>query len=192
MSEEDRKEAPVPDSAPPIKPVESLRHASIARMQTKQRKPISPQLRAVLTGAAAVTLIFVIGIVLGEFYPRTPLANPADHASNGVTVKGGAPVGQPGGVTVQGGAPAGASGVTVTTGSAAQPRPAVQPQASATISQTAGPAKPSPRVAQARHLDEQTMGDDVVIRHFSKPVTTQKAKQTPQQAGLKHFSDMEN
>jgi predicted lysophospholipase L1 biosynthesis ABC-type transport system permease subunit len=51
-------------------------------------------------------------------------------------------------------------------------------------------------VAQARRLvssqDEEAMGGDVVVRHFSRPVTAQKAKQTPQQAGLKHFSDMDN
>jgi hypothetical protein len=31
-----------------------------------------------------------------------------------------------------------------------------------------------------------------VIRHYSRPVPMQKPKQSDQQAGLKHFSDMEN
>jgi hypothetical protein len=181
LSEEDRKAAPVAEPAPYRKRVESLRHASIARMQTKLRKPMSPQLRAVLTGAAAVTLIFVIGIVLGEFYPRTPLASPADHSANGVTVQTGAPAAQNGGVTLK-------------TGDSAQPQTPAQAQPS--VTQAAAPAKPSPRVTQARHLvsteQEEAMGDDVVIRHFSRPATTQKPRQTPQQAGLKHFSDLDN
>jgi hypothetical protein len=163
--------------------VESLRHASIARMQAKPRKPMSPQLRAVLTGAAAVTLIFVIGIVLGQFYPHTQMASPADRSGNGVSVQTGAPAAQSGGVTVK-------------IGNSAPPATVAQPQPSAASSQTQTAAKPSPRVAQARRLvssqDEEAVGDDVVVRHFSRPVATQKPKQTPQQAGLKHFSDMDN
>jgi hypothetical protein len=31
-----------------------------------------------------------------------------------------------------------------------------------------------------------------VVRHFSRPVPTQKPKQAGQQAGLKQFSDLEN
>ncbi len=185
LTEEDRKAAPVPEPAPYLKPVESLRHASITRMQAKPRKPMSPQLRAVLTGAAAVTLIFVIGIVLGEFYPRTPLASPGDRSSNGVSVQTGAPAAQSGGVTVK-------------IGDSAPPTTAAQPHPSAVASQTQTPtaAKPSPRVAQARHMvssqDEQAVGDDVVVRHFSRSAATQKPKQSAQQAGWKHFSDMDN
>jgi hypothetical protein len=183
LTEEDHHKAqPVPEPAPYLKPVESLRHASIARMQTKPRKPMSPQLRWVLTGSAAVTLIFVIGIVLGELYPRTPLASPADRSGNGVSVQTGAPAAQNGGVTVK-------------IGNSAPPATAAQPQPSAAASQTQTAAKPSPRVAQARHLvspQEEAVGDDVVVRHFSRPAATPKPRQTPQQAGLKHFSDMDN
>ena len=56
-------------------------------------------------------------------------------------------------------------------------------------------AKPSPRVRQAHLVAEQSekqIGDDVVIRHYSRPVPTQKPKQSGQQAGLKKFSDLDN
>ncbi len=186
LSEEERKPAPIPEPAPYMKPVDSLRHASIARMQTRPRRPMNPQLRSVLTGAAAVTLIFVIGIVLGEFYPRTPLASPANQASNGVTMQTGAQPAQTGGVTVKTSAPAQTSQTKAPQSSPNGVTPALTP----------GETKPSPRVSQARHLaaqqDEVTVGDDVVVRHFSRPAPTQKPRQAGQQAGLKHFSDMEN
>ena len=177
---DDRKAAePYFRPAPQRTPMESLRHASIERMQAKPRRPMSPQLRAVLTGAAAISILFVIGIVLGELYPRAPLANPTEHSASGVTVQTGVPAAQSGGVTVKTGQ---------------QARPAPQPSASA--AQAPAQEKPSPRVSQTRHVaaqqGENTIGDDVVVRHYSRPVPTQKPKQSGQQAGLKHFSDMEN
>jgi len=128
-----------------------------------------------------------MGIALGLFHSRTPLANPANHASNSAA--------QSGGVTVQtGGSPTG--GVTVQT-AAAKPQPSQTSAKSAqpeTATQTT--AKPSPRIQQTQHLvaeqSEKEIGDDVVIRHFSRPMPTQKPKQAGQQAGLKHFSDLDN
>jgi hypothetical protein len=150
---------------------------------------INPPLRSVLAGAAAVTALFIVGIAMGVFHSKPPLANTADHPANGVTVK-------TGGVTVQAGA--------------AKPQPsqpaAGQPQAKPQPGQPAGGAvqaqsgtnstsKPSPQV-QAAHLEsqqsEKQIGDDVVIRHYSRPLPTEKPKQTGQQAGLKHFSDLDN
>jgi hypothetical protein len=177
---DDRKAAAEPyfRPAPQRTPMESLRHASIERMQAKPRRPMSPQLRAVLTGAAAISILFVIGIVLGELYPRAPLASPTEHSASGVTVQTGAPAAQSGGVTVK---------------TAPQGRPAPQPSAAV---QAPAQEKPSPRVSQTRHVaaqqGENAIGDDVVIRHYSRPVPTEKPRQSGQQAGLKHFSDMEN
>jgi hypothetical protein len=180
------------DLQPQRKPLEVLRHASIAGLVKRTRQPMSPQLRAVLTGAAAVSVLFVIGIVLGVLQPHTPLASTtsrpasAPASSSGVTV-------QTGGVTVKAGTPA-------TTSSGANTAPATKaqsaPASAAASSQDSTPAKPSPRVAQTRRQlaeqGEQDIGDDVVIRHFNQPVPTQKPKQSGQSAGLKHFSDMEN
>jgi hypothetical protein len=147
---------------------------------------VNPPLRAVLAGAGAVTGLFIMGIVLGLFHSRAPLANPANHASNGVTVT-------TGGVTLQAGAakpqPAQPAAGQQTQ---AKPQPG-QHSTNAPVATTVN--KPSPRVQQA-HLapqqSEQEIGDDVVVRHFSRPVPTQKPKQAGQQAGLKQFSDLDN
>ncbi|HEX3091537.1 MAG TPA: hypothetical protein VHW72_02875, partial [Candidatus Angelobacter sp.] len=146
-------------------------------------RTVNPQLRAVLAGATVVTAFFIVGIVLGLFHSRAPLANPANHASNGVTVT-------TGGVTVQSGA--------------AKPQPAqpvagqhtqAKPQPSVNAPAPTSASKPSPRVRQthlAPQQSEQEIGDDVVVRHYSRPVPTQKPKQAGQQAGLKQFSDLDN
>jgi hypothetical protein len=144
---------------------------------------LNPQLRPVLAGAA-VTALF-IGLGLGLFHSRAPLANPANHASNGVTVT-------TGGVTLQAGAakPQPAQPVSA---QPAQAKP--QPSHSANAPASTSASKPSPRVRQARlaaQQSEQEIGDDVVVRHYSRPVPTQKPKQTGQQAGLKQFSDLDN
>jgi hypothetical protein len=147
-------------------------------------RKINPALRPVLTGAAAVTALFVMGIALGLFHSRTPLANPA-HPNGGVTV-------QTGGVTVQTGPAKPQPGKSSAATAAQAPKPAAEP----TQAKTQTPAKPSPRIQHTQRLvaqqSESTIGDDVVVRHFSQPVPTQKPKQSGQQAGLKHFSDLEN
>lgn len=140
-------------------------------------RTVNPPLRAVLTGAAAVSALFIMGIALGLFHSRTPLANTADNAS-GVTVQGN-------GATVQ-------TGAEQATG---KPQPATTAQPQAETAQAQG-AKPSPRISHAQQVvaeqSETKFGDDVVVRHFSQPVPTQKPKQNGQQAGLKHFSDLTN
>ena len=151
-------------------------------------RSINPPWRPVLTGAAAVTALFIMGIALGLFHSRAPLANPANQASNGVTVK-------TGGVTVQAGAakPQPAQPVA---GQPTQVKPQPAQHSTAAPAQAATTeTKPSPRVRQAHLVAEQSekqIGDDVVIRHFSRPVPTQKPKQAGQQAGLKQFSDLDN
>lgn len=189
MLYEASKPAPPAETPTLRKPAAALRHFSIAGLIRKPRQPMSPQLRAVLTGAAAVTFLFVIGIVLGVLQPHTPAANITGNratSSSGVTV-------QTGGATLQPG------GVTVKTGTAAQPNTAAAQKAGAnapTKVQAETPDKPSPRVDTSRHIAQQNgeneIGDDVVVRHFSTPVPTQKPKQNGQQAGLKHFSDLDN
>jgi hypothetical protein len=152
-------------------------------------RSIHPPLRPILTGAAAVTALFIMGIALGLFHSsRPPLASTTSHPSNGVTLQTGS---QTGGVTVQTGSPK-----QQTAQPTAVPEAKPQPGQAAQSTQAAGTvAKPSPRVRQTHLVAEQSekqIGDDVVIRHYSRPVPTQKPKQTGQQAGLKHFSDLEN
>jgi len=183
-NEDRRREAPV--AAKAQGPERKRLRSAVTASPIELWRSLNPQLRPVLTGAAAVTALFIMGIALGLFHSRPPLANPANHASNGVTVK-------TGGVTVQAGAakPQPAQPVQPTQ---AKPQPG-QPITSAPQQAASTASKPSPRVQQA-HLasqqSEQEIGDDVVVRHFSRPVPTQKPKQAGQQAGLKQFSDLDN
>lgn len=161
--------------APEVKPVRSALTATPLALW----RSIHPPLRPILTGAAAVTL-FIVGMAL--FHSRPPLASTANHPSNGVTMT-------TGGVTLPAGSPKQQAAQPAAVPQAKpQPAPGTQTQAVATV------AKPSPRVRQARLVAEQSekdIGDDVTIRHYSRPVPTQKPKQAGQQAGLKHFSDLE-
>ena len=179
--------------APPI----SAQRQEPARKRERSAHPIelwrtmNPQLRPVLAGAAAVTALFIVGIVLGLFHSRTPLANPANHASNGVTMTTGGVTLHAGTAKPQPAQPAAAPH----TQAKPQPGQPGQPGANAPAQAATTVTKPSPRVRQAHIVaqqSEQEIGDDVVIRHYSRPVPTQKPKQAGQQAGLKQFSDLDN
>jgi hypothetical protein len=183
-----RREVP-PVAASKKAPAVSSARAAITATPLELWRGIHPPLRAVLTGAAAVSALFIMGIALGLFHSsRPPLASTTNQPSNGVTVQTGV---QNGGVTVQTGSPKqqAAQPTAATVQAKPQPgQPTQQPQAQSA-------AKPSPRVRQTHLVAEQSekqIGDDVVIRHYSRPVPTQKPRQEGQQAGLKHFSDMEN
>lgn len=178
-----RREAP-PVAALRTEPTVSSARAAITATPMQLWRSIHPPLRPILTGAAAVSALFIMGIFLGLFHSsRPPLASTTTHPSNGVTVQTGAPSG----VTVQAGTPK--QQAAQPSAASAQAKPQPQTQSAATVT------KPSPRVRQSHLVAEQSekqIGDDVVIRHFSRPVPTQKPKQSGQQAGLKHFSDLEN
>jgi hypothetical protein len=167
-------------------PAATTKRAAMTATPIELWRGINPPLRAVLTGAAAVTALFIMGIALGVFHSNPPLASTASHSSNGVTV-------QTGGATVPA-APAKRQASQPVATTEAKPQPG-QTAAPAETQSAGTVTKPSPRVRQTRLVAEQSekqIGDDVVIRHYSRPLPTQKAKQTGQQAGLKHFSDLEN
>jgi len=193
---------PMQDRRRQIPPVSAPRRESAARsarpaiMATPLQlwRSIHPPLRPILTGAAAVSALFIVGIALGLFHSSpSPMASTTTHPSNGVTVQTGA---QNGGVTVQTSPAKSQAAPVAATSAQAKPQPGQPAQSAQAQSQSAGTvAKPSPRVRQTRLVAEQSekhIGDDVVIRHYSRPVPTQKPKQAGQQAGLKHFSDLEN
>lgn len=156
-------EQPVPQQRPIPQP----------QSRTSRRK--QSQLNGVLTGAIAASFLFLIGLTLSNFRPRSPL--PAD-------------VTQP---NVEQNVPFGSATIHA---APVQPRPVaqqpVQPQP-----QLQAP-KPEARVAaqkphpQRRHFRSHSnegddVADDVVVKHFN----TQKPQpQHPQQAGLKKYSDM--
>lgn len=143
----------------------------------------SPQTEAIITGVAAVTALFTVGLVLASFHPRAALSNsldqPTAHA-NGVTV-------QTGGVTLR---PA-----------AAQPPAAVHPAAAP----VAVPPKASP-VHRAQNSAENFGSDvtvrnlrpkraatssDVTVRHVKAQARPAAVKLQPQD-GIKHISDLDN
>jgi hypothetical protein len=184
LPNERRREAP-PIAAQTQEPVRKPLRAAAMASPIEIWRSINPPLRAVLSGAAAVTALFIMGIALGVFHSRPPLANTTDHASNGVTVK-------TGGVTVQAGT---ARPQTASPGAGAQTQAKPQPGQPAQAQSAGTVTKPSPSMRQTHLVAEQSekqIGDDVVIRHYSRPVPTQKPKQAGQQAGLKHFSDLDN
>jgi hypothetical protein len=178
------RRAAVPPVAASKRAAVSPARAAITATPLQLWRSIHPPLRPILTGAAAVSALFIMGIVLGLFHSRPPLASTATRSSNGVSV-------QTGGVTLPA-APAKAQPQQTT---AATPQAKPQP-GQPTQTQSAGTtAKPSPGMRQAHLVAQQSekqIGDDVVIRHYSRPVPTEKPKQSGQQAGLKHFSDLEN
>jgi hypothetical protein len=183
--EQERRRAVPPVAASRPEPAVRSARAAITATPMELWRSIHPPLRPILTGAAAVTALFIMGIALGLFHSsRPPLASTTSHPSNGVTLQTGS---QTGGVTVQTGSPKQPTAV---------PEAKPQPGQPAQSTQAAGTVtKPSPRVRQTHLVAEQSekqVGDDVVIRHYSRPVPTQKPKQAGQQAGLKHFSDLEN
>jgi hypothetical protein len=187
--QERRRVVPPVAASQPEPAVRSAR-AAITATPIELWRSIHPPLRPILTGAAAVSALFIMGIVLGLFHSRPPLASTPTHPSNGVTLQTGS---QTAGVTVQTGLPkqqtAQPTAVPQAKPQPGQIVPSAQGQSAGTV------AKPSPRVRQAHLVAEQSekqIGDDVVIRHYSRPVPTQKPKQSGQQAGLKHFSDLEN
>jgi hypothetical protein len=186
---QERRRAVPPVAASRPEPAVRSARAAITATPMELWRSIHPPLRPILTGAAAVTALFIMGIALGLFHsPRPPLASTTSHPSNGVTLQTGS---QTAGVTVQTGSPKQQTALPT-----AVPEAKPQPGQAAQSTQAAGTVtKPSPRVRQAHLVAEQSekqIGDDVVIRHYSRPVPTQKPKQAGQQAGLKHFSDLEN
>ncbi|MGB9121994.1 MAG: hypothetical protein WCE73_15335 [Candidatus Angelobacter sp.] len=180
---QERRRAVPPVAASRQEPAVSSARAAVTATPIQLWRSIHPPLRPILTGAAAVTALFIVGIALGLFHSsRPPLASTT--TSKGVTV-------QTGGVTLPA-VPAKAQAAQ-TTAATTQAKP--QPGQPAQVQSAGTAAKPSPRVRQAHLVAEQSekqIGDDVVIRHYSRPVPTQKPKQTGQQAGLKHFSDLDN
>jgi hypothetical protein len=185
---QERWRAVPPVAASKREPAVSPTRAAITATPMELWRSINPPWRAVLTGAAVVTAVFIISIAvtLGVFHSsRPPLASTTTHPSNGVTLQ----TGGPSGVTLQTGTPKQQAAAPQAKPQPGQSESATQAQAGGTV------AKPSPRVRQAQLVAEQSekqIGDDVVIRHYSRPMPTQKPKQSGQQAGLKHFSDLEN
>ena len=160
---------------------------SPGRRFARNLRPQSSQLRGVFTGAAAASVLFVVGMLLANFHPSTPLPV---NMSNG-SMEQQAPFGA---TTVHG-----TPGVTLGGVKAPKPAPAVKSASPATPQLKPQPAKSSAPVAKKKsqwrrfrqrsnRAGDQGVADDVVVRHYA-PAQKPIAKTTQQQAGLKHYSD---
>ncbi len=147
-------------------------HQSVVRAR---RTPL--QLRGIFTGAAAASILFVVGLVLANVHQQSPLPPSMTHT----------PVEQhvPFGAIIVKGAPAPAN-TTAVPPPAVAPAPKPQPSAS---SQATTLKKPHPyhRRASVREEDEVTT-NDVTVRHF--PSSTPR-RPVQQQAKFKRYSDMD-
>jgi hypothetical protein len=153
-------------------------------------RPPASQLRGVFTGALAASLLFIVGMLLANFHPSTPL--PVSVTNSSIEQQ------MPFGATTVRGTPG------VTLGGAKSPRTAPANRGAQPVPSAAPLAKPQPlpsstpavkqespwrRFRQSsRTAQENVTAADVVVRHYpsqQKPI----ARNTQEQAGLKHYSD---
>ncbi|HET6841983.1 MAG TPA: hypothetical protein VFK06_09895 [Candidatus Angelobacter sp.] len=149
-----------------------------AEPKTPKRSYFRPQLRSALTGAACASALFIVGMALAGFHPRTPLPEGVVRTSSpGATV-------ETGGVTLQ--------STGTETGVAAR-QAVTQPPATAnhpvqTHSSAASPSRHRARRRGVSAADDDVTVDDVIVRHYPH----NKAASRPQQASLKHYSDLDH
>jgi hypothetical protein len=150
------------------------RLSALKRMLLGRRS--SPQVQAILTGVAAVTALFVLGMAIASFRPRPALSNSLDQPYKGVTV-------QTGGKTVTGTAPA------------AKTKPTPRPSPAVRSGPASGKQSPAHRatddVTVKRTGPGASAGSDVTVRRAGPAQSKPAAKATPQ-GGMKHISDLDN
>ncbi len=135
---------------------------------------LGPQAKAALAGAAAICALFILGLALAGFEPKAALPdNMKQNYQSGVSLP--------------------ASGVTVQTGGVTLPQPSAKPAAARPDNNVHAPIKETqPARHRARRVsardDEDTIGNDVVVRHFP---THKKPTPSTQQAKLKRYSDLD-
>jgi hypothetical protein len=132
--------------------------------QLKTRRIHSRKWEAVFAGLLSASALFAIGLAVAAFHPR-----PAQSANRGASLQTG--------VTPQRGQPKLAS--------ATRSSPSLRktkPQAA----KLAPPIQAQRRTPQRVH---ELVAGDVVVRHFTAPPAR---AQNAQQAGVKHYSDMDN
>jgi len=161
---------------------------STGRRFARNLRPQSSQLRGVFTGAAAASVLFIVGMLLANFHPSTPL--PVNVTNSSMEQQA------PFGATTVHGTP----GVTLGGVKTARPAPAVKSASPAAMPQLKPhPAKSSAPVAkkksqwrrfrrQSNRAGDSGVADDVVVKHYA-PAQKPIVRNTQQQAGLKHYSD---
>jgi hypothetical protein len=146
-----------------------------SKMARKQRASL--QLRGIFTGAAAASVLFVVGLLLANVHQKSPLLPSMTQTSVEQHVPFGA-------IIVQG-TPS-HSTVTATRPQVVTPSPKPQTRES---SQATARKKPHPyhRRVAAHESDDDVTVDDVTVRHFPSPVR----RPIQQQAKFKRYSDLE-
>ena len=141
----------------------------------KRRAPL--QLRGIFTGAAAATVLFVVGLLLANVHQQSPL--PANMTQTSVEQH------VPFGAIIVHSTPL-PSNPTVVQPRTITPAPKPQPRES---SQPTARRKPHPyhRRVAARESDDDVTADDVTVRHFPSQVR----RPVQQQAKFKRYSDLE-
>jgi hypothetical protein len=162
-----QQQLPLPASA--SAPVRRPKMAHVRRTQL--------QLRGIFTGAAAASVLFIVGIVLANLHPQHPLPASMTQTSVEQHVPFGA-------IIVQGTSAKPAANVPQP--KIVPPHANLQPRVN---SQTPAPKKPHPyRTRLAAHENEDDVtADDVVVRHFPAQVRRPPAQQ---QAKLRRYSDL--
>lgn len=154
----------------------------------KAARPRASQLRGVMAGAVAASVLFIAGLLLANFQTSTP---PSSNLDNG-SVKQQVPFGA---ATVHG-----TPGVTI---GGAKTTKTVPAATALPLRQAPVQARPQPSTrttAQAKQKSQwhhfrknssrngDATADDVVVKHFG-PQQKPMAKNTQQQAGMKRYSD---
>lgn len=160
----------LPVAAPPgIRSVSGL----TKRFNWRRRK--HPEVQSILTGAIAASFLFLVGLTVSNFRPRSPLPSDMNRPALEQQV------------------PFGSATIHAASAAAAH-RPVTHPQTSTarTVAPSAAP-KPQPQHrhprTSSRNNEADVTADDVVVRHFN--TATPKSKPGVQQAGIKRYSDVQ-
>lgn len=145
--------------------------------KTARRSYFRPQLRSALMGAACASALFIVGMALAGFHPRSPLPGSVIRSEVGATV-------QTGGVTLQStGTQTGVAARQAVT----QPPASVGHPRQSTHAAAASPSRHRARRRGVSDADDDVTVDDVIVRHYPHNKTASR----PQQASLKHYSDLD-
>jgi hypothetical protein len=177
---------------PPVqKPSPAIPVVAAARRSPAKRQRRTPlQLRGIFIGAAAASVLFVVGLLLANVHQQSPFptsmpqTSVEQHVPFGAIIVQGTATRPSVQSTVTNGAPA-QSRVTATQPKIVTPPPNTQPRESSQLTTHKKPHPYHRRVA-ARESDDVTV-DDVTVRHFPSPAR----RPVQQQAKFKRYSDLE-
>jgi hypothetical protein len=158
----------------PVQPAVDLKQ--FRREQSRQ--PRQSQFPGIFAGAAAASVLFMLGMVLAHIHPRSPLPPELTKAGTEQHVPFGA-------VIVQGRPAQSRNNIGKT--NALPPRRTAQLH-EGTPSVAPKKPQPHPRRRFAHESDDDVVTNDVVVKHF--PMQNKKPLQQAKQVGMKRYSDL--